>query len=325
MAEVNDDLGLGLSQFVTNHEQPVEGGAPKQEVPASPTPEVKAEKSEEAPKETPSTEKKEQSETKAPPVRDEQGRFTKTEKKESKQEKPAVEPNKETAEKPKDQTVSPGIDWDSEENPHKKAASNWEKRFKDTERWGQEQRRLVAEQQRQLEIINRKLDGRWTEEDEQKEQAAKNPPVEIVQSHAEIKGRMQASKLAAVERYGAEKVEGWIGQFKQIFGDDQLVVHRVLSSEMPMFEAINAVRGYEFFQKYGNDPDQIIEKLRAEIIESETTRIREEETARITESLKKKDNLPTSLGNMRASKVPLKTGGQEDVDTPKPLDSLFNL
>jgi hypothetical protein len=178
--------------------------------------------------------------------------------------------------------AKPSFDWESDDNPYKGKLQTTEKRRLDAEKWAQteHQRALAVEKlYAELEKVHKKLDGNWTEADEQAATAAKPTP-EMEAWHAETRGRTQASKIAAFEKYGEEKVAEFLTTFKEVYGNDPFVQQRVLASEMPVLEAINAVRGYKFFTEFGNDPDQIVSKIETKIRAELTEKIRAEEEGR---------------------------------------------
>lgn len=255
---VVQDNGLGLAEFVksTPVETPVEAGTTE----PSPTPEVKSEVAPEPPKEEVKVEGKKKPEVKS------------------------------------------GIDWDADDNIYKGKAkeyetkvAEYEKRLKDTRDWASQQSQRSANLERQLNIINKKLDGTYSEADE----ISATPPPHVIAQDSEIVGRIAASREAAIDKYGQETV------YKQLFAEDapfrQIAVDpgiqaRVINSSTPVLEAMKVVKEYNFQQKWGKDPDAIENKIR----ESMKNEIRDEVLKELKSKMSLKDLQPQGIGDARA-------------------------
>jgi hypothetical protein len=203
-----------------------------------------------------------------------------------------------------------------------KPSDNWEKRYWDTQRYATQVnqqnanfQRMLAEQQRQLEIVNKKLDGTY---DPVKDEAPQVTPDEIAE-RAESAGRIAASRSGAMQIYGADNVEKMLwtpdAPFREI-ENNPLIRARVLNAESPVMEAINCTKEHLFYKKWGYTPEAIEKNMRAEL-EKE---IREKVTKEFQSKISGKDSIPTGIGDARS----VASGG-----TPQPsgeftsLDKIF--
>ena len=139
-----------------------------------------------------------------------------------------------------------------------------------------ELQRQYQEQAAYLQMINKKLDGNWTDEDERLLQGQLQPkqtsPEEAAQQgHTE--GKIAASREAAYEIFGKEMVEKTLfaedAPFRSIM-DDPIVSQKVLSSNAPVIEAMKIVQVKKFYDKWGYEP-ATIEKNMRESMEKELT------------------------------------------------------
>lgn len=225
---------------------------------------------------------------------------------EEKVEKKAEEPPAAAEEKAEEKVGSasppspPPANWESEENPYRK-------RYYDTARWATTVNQLNAELRRQLEIINKKLDGTYDPEKD----APPAPSPEVLRASAEQAGRARASLQAAYQTYGKEKVDAWLTKFHEVFGEDPFVQARILASDMPVFEAINAVKGYEFFARYGSDPDAIAQKIRAEVEQELAARQQQEQAKKLAERASLAEKQPKTLAKVKGSSVPAEAPATE--------------
>lgn len=325
----SNDLGLGMEEFLAGSPSPEEKEAEVPEEKAAET-EPEGEKAEK--KEVPEPKEKKEP---APPEKkeekkpsDEKEADKKASPKKSKEKKPPEKPEKEAKtpaeepkgekkaeekEKPQEKAVLP--DWESDTNPYKERFSQVEKRQKDTASWANQVHQQNLALQKQVEIINKKLDGTYDPEKDK----PREPSPDDRAFRAEISGRSRASFRAAASQLGEDKVNGYLKTFSEVFGDDPLVNYRVNMADMPVMEAIKAVKTFEFFEKYGNDPDKIVEKIEAELTEKLIPKLREEESKKIMERLSKKEEQPKGFSEVRGESDPPKA-------TPKPssLGQIFN-
>ena len=190
--------------------------------------------------------------------------------------------------------------------------ANAEKRVKDTQKWGNEERqaRLAAEQkanalQAQLARIEQKLDGTYEE--------PKAPSPAQIDADADTKGRIRASHHAAVRQYGKEFVMQTVwatdSPYQELQANSPAIRARVMEAEDPVLEAIAVVKEHQDGEKYGRTPEEIRKKIEAEL----TPKI----TQDILAGLKSKPGPVTrTLGNVRgdAERVSLKNEAPERLD-----------
>lgn len=212
----------------------------------------------------------------------------------------------------------PLADWEAADNPYRKRVEDLEKRYRDTASYATQVNKTNLDLQRQLEIINKKLDGTYDPERD----APKGPSPEEAARLSAIVGRAEASLHAAYKEFGREKVDGWLGRYAETFGRDPFVQQRILASEMPVYEAINAIKGYDFFSKYGDDPDKVLETIRKQLEEELAPRIREEEAKKLLEKANKREEEPKGLSKARASGGAVE--GDKAPGAPRPLRDLFS-
>ena len=173
--------------------------------------------------------------------------------------------------------------------------ANAEKRVKDTQKWGNEERqaRLVAEQkaqalEAQLRRIEQKLDGTYQE--------PTAPSVEQASADADTKGRIRASHRAAVRQYGEEFVMSTVwatdSPYQELQSKSPALRARVMEADDPVLEAIAVVKEQQDAQKYGRTPEEMRQKIEAEL----APKLKQE----ILEGLKTKPGPATNtLGNVR--------------------------
>jgi hypothetical protein len=279
MAEETDN-GLGLTEFLSNPPtEPAQAGTDVVDITPSPEP------SKEEPKPE-ATEDKKPEEAKA---------------------EPEVKAEEKPAEKPQ-------VDWELEDNPYKKRHLEAEERLKKTRDWASLVNQKNTEFERQLSIINKKLDGTYDAEAERREMESQVPPPHVIAQNSETIGRIAASREAAFELYGEQAVnenifkEGSI--FRQIEGNP-VVRARVLSSPSPLLEAMKCVKEYQFKQKWGADPD----KIESKITESLKNKIRDEVMKELKEKMLLKEEIPQGIGDARGivSSAPSKNEGYQSL------------
>jgi hypothetical protein len=153
----------------------------------------------------------------------------------------------------------------------------------------------------------------------------KAPSAEQVREHGEIVGKSKAALAAAFRVHGQDATMRSLERYAEIFGNDKAVQQRILQSEDPVQSAMDAVKGYEFFSKYGNDPEAILNAARAEFETEHLPKLREAETKRIMAELSGKNREPRGIGHLQ--------GGSSDMDKdiskanagkPRPLKAIFN-
>lgn len=224
-----------------------------------------------------------------------------------------AEPEKKPAEVKADTTEKPI--WDSDDNPHKKRADELAKREKAARDWATQINQQYVNQQRELAIINKKLDGTYDPAIDD----PRGPDPQQILSEAQIAGKVQASEVAARERYG-EKFDPEIQRFHELFTDNPIVQQRVLSSRAPMLEAMAVLKEWDIAQKYGStDVDTIISKIRAETESELREKIRKEEHQKILDSIAMRGKTPSGLKDVRAAN----TNESQKPAGARPLSSFF--
>lgn len=195
-------------------------------------------------------------------------------------------------EKPKAAEVKPDVVLKVEDKPKEEPV---EKRLKDTQKWGNEEHkaRLDAERKAvalevQLKRIEEKLDGTYEE--------PSGPTSEQLTADADIKGRIRASHRAAVRSYGEpfvmETVWNADSPYQELQAKDPRIKARVMEADDPVMEAIAVVKEYQDGVKYGRTPEEIKQKIEAEL----RPKLQQE----ILEGLKTKPGPATNtLGNVR--------------------------
>lgn len=206
------------------------------------------------------------------------------------------------------------LDWDSDDNPHKKRADEIAKREKAARDWATQINQRYINQQRELEIINKKLDGTYDPTVDE----PKIDPQQVL-SHARTQGAVQASIAAVTEKLGEEKTKAELDRFNQLFDDNDLIQKRVLNSPSPMAEAMQVLAEYDVTQKYGSrDVKVLIEKIKAEAVVELREQIRKEEHQKILDGIAMKNKTPNGNRDMRRADGDTKPAG------PRPLSSFFN-
>lgn len=154
-----------------------------------------------------------------------------------------------------------------------------EKRLKDAQTWGNEEHkaRLKAEREandlkaqlKRIEenqkVLGQKLDGTYVEQPD--------PTPEQVAYDAEMRGKLRASHRAAVRKHGEAKVMELVwnpnSPYQQLAEANPLMAQRVLASDDPVQEAIEALQAEEDAKKYGRTSEEwkrsIEEELRPQL------------------------------------------------------------
>lgn len=200
----------------------------------------------------------------------------------------------------------------AEDAPKESESDITEKRLKDTQKWGNEERkaRLAAEQkaidlQARLERIEKKLDGTYEE--------PTAPSAAQASAEADVKGRIRASHRSAVRQYGEEYVLQTVwaqdSPYMELQARDPQIRARVMAADDPVLEAIACVKEQADAEKYGRTPDEIRKKIEAEL----APRLKQE----IMEGLKPKPGPVTNtLGNVRGNAERT----EQKSDAPSALD-----
>jgi hypothetical protein len=210
--------------------------------------------------------------------------------------------------------------WDDDSNPWKKKAGEFDQRFRDTQRSRSEQETQMRQLHQQIAVLGKKLDG--TYDPQRDEPPAPDPRVE--HQRGQIVGKAEASLTAAFRSHGEETVMKSLERYAEIFGNDRFVQQRILESPDPVQGAMDAVKGFDFFTKYGNDQNTIIEKIRTELETELTPKIAEREAKRIVDELAQKRSEPKGLGKVQGSSGATdKQISKDNASRPRDLANIF--
>jgi hypothetical protein len=237
----------------------------------------------------------------------------------------AAKPKKEAAGKPNEAPASPN--WDDDSNPWKAKASEFEKRYKDTHRdWNRvNQERVEAQRQqqefsRQLEILNKKLDGTY---DPARDEAPPPDPMQYRQ-WGSLEGKVEASLAAAVRVHGQDEVMSALERYAEIFKDNKSVQQEILMSADPIQGALDAIKSHEFFAKYGTSPEMIQKRFEEDFNTNQLPKIREAERKAALEELQKQPREPRGIGGVLGSSGATdKQVSKDNKGRQKSLSSVF--
>lgn len=205
--------------------------------------------------------------------------------------------------------------WEDDTNPYKK-------RHADAAKWANQVNMQNLELKKQLDIINKKLDGTYDPEAEAK--ANEIQPEQLART-AENVGRITASREMAYQMFGngdSAKGEQIVAQtlwaenapFRAIEHLPQ-VQARVMNSPSPVLEAMKIVEEYAFAQKWGKTPKEIetnIKKAYEKEIEDRVTK-------NLLEKMKLKESQPQGISEARSA-IP---GGASVTQDNTPLAQIF--
>lgn len=176
-----------------------------------------------------------------------------------------------------------------------------EKRRQDTERWAQGLNQEMLQQKREILILQRQ--AKDPDYDPEKDESLREvgPTEEEKAAQEQRKGRAGASLLSAYEKYGKEKVQKELGEYKTLFAEDVRMQEQVLDAAQPVEEALSVLRLHKFFAEYGQDPEAIVQKIETTLRGSLTPKIREEESKRIMVDLRKTSKIPKGLSGVKGA------------------------
>lgn len=137
------------------------------------------------------------------------------------------------------------------------------KRLKDTRDWATKVNQTNQELDRQLKalqaemgVLKQKFDGTYVEPDK-----SDVDPVEL----AKLTERTKISRGIAEQLYGHDEVRRLIfdegSPYRELEQADPLVKARVFQAEQPVMEAIRQLKWKGFVDKYGQDPDKIVDTI----------------------------------------------------------------
>lgn len=198
-----------------------------------------------------------------------------------------------------DDPSSPKPTWEEEK-------AVMEKRLKDTQAWANktnqkaaEQERLLAEQAKAIEILNKKVEGTWTEADEAAEaiRRAEAEKVTLAQQtvSARLEGALYASKEAAATIYGPKLVDEFLESpvFHGML-EDPIIKQIIAQSDAPIVKAMDLADRMAFDNHYGTKPADIYSK----IFKEAEAKLRPQIEKEIKDSLSRKKELPKGLGDV---------------------------
>ena len=220
------------------------------------------------------------------------------------------------------EVISPDAkaNWDDENNPWKKKASEFDQRYRDTHRNWNQLNQQNQELQRNLNILQKKFDGTY----DPRVDEPPPPDPQAIRQWGAIEGKAQASLAAANRVHGEEKVMQTLEKYAQVFGNDRGVQERILMSNDPVQGAMDAVAGFEFFSENGPDPKTILENIRKKVTDELTPQIREAESKRIMGELASKRGEPKGIGHVLGSSGATdKQVGKDNTGRAKPLEAIF--
>jgi len=234
------------------------------------------------------------------------------------EDKPATEPVKEPVKEPDEKAATgdegkkleekPKTDWENDDNPYKK-------RYRDTSNWATDLNKKQQAQDREILILQKKADGSYDEERDNPKRTE-----EQIETEAESKGRAVASHEAAITRWGAEVVERDLAKFNDVFKGDVYMLGSVASADQPVVEAIRALRRYEFHKEFGDNPDEIMEKIGKQAVEKAGQTIQSDEAKKLAERVKVADGEAKGLAGLTAKG----TETPKEQATVKPLSEEFD-
>ena len=171
------------------------------------------------------------------------------------------------------------------------------KQYEDTRNWATQVNQDNLASKRQLEIINKKLDGTYDPEKD----AVQAPNPNQIAAAAEAQGRVKASELMAREQYGNEQIDAWMNELNTKYANDPVVQMRVLSHPTPVLEGIRVLKEAQFSAKYGRDPEKIEKAIRESVLKDMEPKIDDIVNKRIKERLSQKDSQVTTLADARSA------------------------
>lgn len=209
-------------------------------------------------------------------------------------------------------------------------------RLEETRNWGrqlnqqnQDMRKIIESQAQQLQVIQKKLDGTWTDEDE----AAlhKGESQEDVATRAVVAGKALASRAAALREFTAEhggdvaKASAALGQalseYDALFGQNPMMLQIISNDESPVHAMLHMVERHKFETKYGSTPKHWVENITKEARATLEKEIRKQVLADIRTGKQKAADAPETLANTGSGDHG--DSGKLKEEKPEPLKSLF--
>jgi len=331
------DSGLGLAEFIGGSASTEDASASSQES-ANTGEETTTDKATATGTEgaAAETEKKEDSQTESSPsdtetqVRQTVEEALKGDKKEAKETPEAGKDKTDDAGKKEEQAKT--SNWDSDDNPYRHEVQRTQQQLQAARSWSNELNKANLNLQRNMERLEKKIDGTWTEADDKaaadQERAAGQQDAiftEETAAMAELKGATVASLYMAYDQLGKEKVDTEIREFDQLFQRNPLIMSRVTGSKRPIQEALKVLNEFRTAKKYGtSDLGGLIAKVKEEAIAEATPALVEKITKEIMGKLdlrnKETQGIRGVRGNGRGSVADQVSG---DTDEDESLSKLF--
>lgn len=203
----------------------------------------------------------------------------------------------------------PKVDYESPDNPYIK-------RHRDTQSWATDLNKRLQDVERRSVMQQKKLDGTFDEDKDNPQ-----PTAEDKEAEGEAKGRAKASREAAVSQFGEDETAKDLQKFYDIFGDDPYVQGSVMSMSSPVMGAIGMLRRHEFFEEFGYEPKEIIEKIGKKKEAELRATIQEEEAAKLASRIKTVNGEPAGLAGLTAKSNDSTT---EKAKGPTSLKAMFD-
>lgn len=216
----------------------------------------------------------------------------------------------------------------SEKKPDEKTADeSFEKRWKDTVQWAQREQtarqQLEAQLQQQakaIDILKKKVADPDYDPTTDPEHAL--PSTEDTARAALEVGKVVASRTAAYQLHGQEKVDGMLGEFHKVFNGNPMVQQAVREAESPVFRAMEILEDFQFRNKYGFTPKDVFENVKKEVLAEAKKTMRQEILDEIKAGGAKRDRTASGLSNVRGSNGQERKS-QENTSPETPLTSMF--
>lgn len=300
------------------------GGGAASEGPSSPEPASSSES-------TDSTKGESSPETGAETLPDTKGDESKetpppSEDKPKEETKPAEDAEKKE-DKPRTEEKEPAKDDKAAADKVKAEDLTFKQRFEETAKWGhalneqnQQMRTLLEQQTQKLEMLQKKLDGTWTDEDDAK--LERGSSTEEVATRAVQVGKALASKAALYRELGEAEATKVLTEYNQLFGGNETIRNIVANEESPAHAAALLVERYHFEQEHGRTPKEwkaSIEKAYRTSMEKE---IRKSILEEIRAGRNKREATPESLSEVRGSGDQGENGKLKE-EQPTPLKDIF--
>jgi len=240
------------------------------------------------------------------------------------EEKPDAE--KPDAEKAKDEAAKKAAEDKTKGETEAKAKADadktqespYQKRFEDTHKWANELnqqnnqlRQIAQKQQEQLAVLQKKVEGTWTDEDESK--LTQGDDTETVATRAVIAGKAIASRSSANRDFGQEVVDATLVEFHQLFNGNAAVQQVIRDSDSPVHEVMAIMDRFRFEKQYGSTPsawkEAIAKETRAGMEKEMRKSIFEEIRAGKKKATESPESLAETSGDRGSSPSSKEVGG----------------